>query len=260
MTIDRSSLARAIEKPHDLGSIAMQWNQTRLEWMMAVLIATTAGYLDGYGLLFLKTYVSFMSGNTTSTGLKFGQLDFLAALPSAVAILSFVIGGFFGSLFSQSKLRHAHRIMFGLIAAGIAAVVVLEWNGLHDSNSQIALMCLAMGMTNPALSKIGAESVSVTFVTGTLTRMGGHLASAARRRILKDPQGPRDSHLRRALIEASVWTGFFSGAVLSGIAGSHSRTWGLLPPCAIMLVLGLFREGATQPSAAIQDSAAWRPL
>jgi uncharacterized membrane protein YoaK (UPF0700 family) len=31
---------------------------------------------------------------------------------------------------------------------------------------------LAMGMLNPALSKVGAESVSLTFVTGTLNRVG----------------------------------------------------------------------------------------
>jgi len=35
---------------------------------------------------------------------------------------------------------------------------------------------------NPAFSKIGAESVSLTFVTGNLSRIGGHLASAAGRK------------------------------------------------------------------------------
>jgi uncharacterized membrane protein YoaK (UPF0700 family) len=46
---------------------------TRVQWAIAVLLALIAGYLDGYGLLSLKTYVSFMSGNTTFTGLKSGQ-------------------------------------------------------------------------------------------------------------------------------------------------------------------------------------------
>jgi Protein of unknown function (DUF1275) len=42
----------------------------RVQWASAVFLALVAGYLDGYGLLFLGTYVSFMSGNTTFAGLK----------------------------------------------------------------------------------------------------------------------------------------------------------------------------------------------
>ena len=48
----------------------------RLQWAGAIFLAMVAGYLDGYGLLFLKTYVSFMSGNTTSTGVMSGSGDF----------------------------------------------------------------------------------------------------------------------------------------------------------------------------------------
>jgi uncharacterized membrane protein YoaK (UPF0700 family) len=102
-----------------------------------------------------------------------------------------------------------------------------------------------MGMTNPALAKIGAESVSLTFVTGTLNRIGGHLASAAGAKTSGGAQGQGDSHLTRALIEASVWSAFLTGAVLSGVVGSNFRTWALLPPCAVMLALGLFSECAT---------------
>ena len=41
-------------------------DDTRVKWALAVFLALVAGYLDGYGLLVLGTYVSFMSGNTTS--------------------------------------------------------------------------------------------------------------------------------------------------------------------------------------------------
>jgi len=34
------------------------------------------------------------------------------------------------------------------------------------------MLNLAMGKMNPALSKVGAESVSLTFVAGTLNRIG----------------------------------------------------------------------------------------
>jgi uncharacterized membrane protein YoaK (UPF0700 family) len=220
-------------------------HETRVDWALAIFLALIAGYLDGYGFLVLGTYVSFMSGNTTITGLRSGQDNFHSALPSAIAIVFFVTGSFLGNLFAQSRLRHSHRLIFGVIAGLLATVAGLERHGLWNAPAEIALLSLAMGMMNPALSKVGAESVSLTFVTGTLNRIGGHLAAAAGREPLPEGQGPGDSHLARARIDASVWSGFLVGAGLSGMAGSHFRMWALLPPCVVMIALGLFSECAT---------------
>jgi uncharacterized membrane protein YoaK (UPF0700 family) len=237
-----------IAKPRDFDPFARRWSRTRLEWMMAIFIAMAAGYLDGYGLFFLNTYVSFMSGNTTNAGVSSGHGDFRAALPSVLAILCFVSGSFFGNLVSQSTLCHARRLLFGFIAAGIAAVAGMQWAGLRRAPSEIAVMCLAMGMTNPTLSKVGSESVSLTFVTGTLSRIGGHLAAAAAGKPVKDRQGPEDTHVHRAFIDGSIWGGLFTGAVLSGLAGSHFPTWALMPPFLMMVVLGLFSESVKPPT------------
>src|ERR1700739_2973595 len=214
--------------------------ETRVKWALAVFLALIAGYVDGYGLLFLGTSVSFMSGNTTTTGLKSGQWNFHAALPTAIAVLSFVAGTFLGTLFSQSRLRYSHRVTFLVVAALLAAVAVLEQHGPRNVFVEIAMITVAMSMMNPAVSKIGAESVSLTFVTGTLNRIGGHLAAAAGRHSLPDGQGPKDSHLARAQIEASVWSGFVVGAGLSGMAGSHFPLWAaLLPPCVVIIALAM---------------------
>ena len=218
---------------------------TRVKWGLAVFLALVAGYLDGYGLLVLGTYVSFMSGNTTFAGLKSGQGNFQAALPSAIAVLSFVTGSFLGNLFSQSRLRYSHRLIFGVMAGLLATVAALEWHGPWNASVEISMLSLAMGMMNPALSKVGAESVSLTFVTGTLNRIGAHLAAAAGRKPLSEGQGPGDSHLARVRLDASVWSGFLVDAALSGMAASHFQMWALLPPCVVMIALGLFKEGAT---------------
>jgi uncharacterized membrane protein YoaK (UPF0700 family) len=226
----------------------VNWTEKRVQWMGAILLATVAGYVDGYGLLFLKTFVSFMSGNTTTSGVTTGRGSFHAAFLSALAIVSFVTGSFLGNLVSQSRWRHCHRMMFCLIAAGLAAVTTLEWANVRNISLEVALLGMTMGMVNPVLSKVGFEAVSLTFMTGILSRIGGHLAMAAGQQPLNEPQGPGDSHLARAGIEASVWCGFFGGAVLSGIAGSYFRTWLLLPPCVVMLGLGLASECAAPRS------------
>ena len=230
-------------------------SETRMQLAIAIFLAMIAGYLDGYGFLFLGTYVSFMSGNTTSAGLRSGQDNFCAALPSAIAVLSFVTGSFLGNLFSQSKSRYSHRLIFGVIAVLLATVAGLEWHGPRNIPSEIAMLSLAMGMMNPALSKIGAESVSLTFMTGMLSRIGGHLASAAGREPLPDGEGPRDTHLARAGLDASIWSGFLVGAALSGMAHLHFRLWALVPPGVVMIALGMFSECATaSPEKRIRSS------
>jgi len=226
--------------------------ETRVQWAVAILLASIAGYVDGYGLLFLRTFVSFMSGNTTTAGTTSGLGDFRAAIPSAIAVVFFVTGSFLGNLLRQATRENPLRKMLGLIASGIAAVAGLEWSGWRNDGVEIALLGLAMGMMNPVLSQIGAESVSLTFVTGTLSRIGGHLASAAGRKVLNGPQGPEDLHLVRAGIEASLWCGFLVGAFLAGIACSHFHTRALLLPLVAIIALGLMGgDPATFPGKAL---------
>jgi uncharacterized membrane protein YoaK (UPF0700 family) len=219
--------------------------KTRLQWAGAIFCAVVAGYLDGYGLLFLKTYVSFMSGNTTSTGVMMGSGKFGAASNAALAILCFVAGSFGGSLLAQSKARNVHRVIFASVAVLLGVVAVIELNGPGNTVFEIALLCLAMGVVNPALSKIGVEPVSLTFVTGTLNRIGGHLAAAACQKSLTDSNREGDSHLRRAGLDTSVWFGFIGGAILAGMLLPSARAWALLPPCAVMVLLGVFSDRAS---------------
>lgn len=214
--------------------------KNRVQLALALCLALLAGYLDGYALLILRIFVSFMSGNTTITGISTGQGHFHAALPSATAIVSFVIGSFVGNLFTQSRLRYSHRMIFGVIAGLLATGAGLERLGLSNHLVEMSTLSLATGMMNPALTKIRAEPVSLTFITGTLNRLGGHLASVVVRKPLPEGQGSRDSHIVRAGIDASIWLGFLTGAVLAAVTISHSRTWPLIPPCVAMIALGLF--------------------
>lgn len=207
--------------------------------VLPVFLALIAGYLDGYGLRFLGAYVSFMSGNTTLTGMYSGEGAFHAALPSAVAIALFVTGSVVGNLLIGSRLRQSQRVVFGLIAGLLAAAAALEQGATANAILEIAIISVAMGMMNPAVSRIGSEPVSLTFVTGTLNRIGGHLAAAL------EPRSPgstesRGAHLLRAGIDASMWSGFLIGAVLSGLLASTWKQWALWPPCLVIAALALF--------------------
>ncbi len=203
---------------------------------LAMCLALTAGYVDGFGLLVLSTYVSFMSGNTTMAGVRTGQDALLLTISPAVAIACFVTGSFVGSLVTHSELRHARRALFGFVAA-LLIIAMETANGGESTNVTIAVLSFGMGMVNPALSRIGAESVSLTFVTGTLSRIGNHLALAVTRAPVTAAEGAWDTHLYRARIGAQLWGSFFCGAVLSAVVIAFTRSLALVPAVAIMLLL-----------------------
>lgn len=222
---------------------------------LAICLALIAGYVDAYGLCVFGTYVSFMSGNTTQTGILIGQRNPLAALPALLAIAFFVAGSFAGTWLTHSRLRQSRQILFGVVGALLAATIGVMQPGSLDAKTGIVTLSLAMGMMNNTLSRVGSEGVSLTFVTGDLNRVGSHLALAVKRAPLQDAQGPWDTHLRRARLLASVWAGFLTGAVLSGAASSYFGVWILLPPILILLALALFNATDRALSSSAPASA-----
>ena len=112
------------------------------------------------------------------------------------------------------------------------------------------MLSVAMGMINPAVTRIGGEPVSLTFVTGTLNKMANHLALGVGRARLPNAEGKWDTHFYRAALEASLWVGFLAGAILSGAASSHFGVLELVPASLALLAFGLVNRGPTStPSA-----------
>jgi uncharacterized membrane protein YoaK (UPF0700 family) len=209
------------------------------EWLATVL-AMIAGFVDAYGIITYGVYVSFMSGNTTQTGYQAAEGELAAAAASALAILFFVGGSFAGTLLADFAGRRARKLLFSVVAAALTAIIGGTQLAGLSTGVHIAAASFAMGAMNSALSRIGAQSVSLTFVTGTLSRVGSHLALAVRRASLSDAQGPWDTHLRRALLLARVWTGFLGGALLSGAATPRFGAWVLSAPALILAAMVAF--------------------
>jgi uncharacterized membrane protein YoaK (UPF0700 family) len=209
------------------------------EWLAAAL-AMIAGFVDAYGMITYGVYVSFMSGNTTQTGYQAAEGAFGPASLSALAILFFVVGSFAATLLAQSAGRHARRLVYGLVAAALAAIVGLTELGALPGSAAIASISCAMGIMNNALSRVGAQAVSVAFVTGALSRLGVSLALALRRAPLADSEGPWDTHLRRAVLLARLWVAFLAGALSSGAATPRYGALALAAPALVLAVLAAF--------------------
>lgn len=169
--------------------------------ILAVSLAGLAGFVDAAGFLSAHGYfVSFMSGNTTRLGVNLA-LDWRHALIPALLIAGFVVGVAGGSIAGLSAGKRRKPAVLALVATLLALAALARELGQAD----LALggMVLAMGALNNTLQRNGEVAVGVTYMTGTLVRLGQGIAA----RLTGASRG-------NWLVYLVLWTGLAGGAVL----------------------------------------------
>lgn len=145
---------------------------------LAFCLAALAGFVDAIG--FLKSgglFVSFMSGNTTR--LAIGIFEVAASAVAAATLIALFVIGVFLSLVVTAKVMVAHRkvVAMACVAVLLVAAALSQIAGYDYPTT--GLLCLAMGATNTVFHRDGEVSIGVTYMTGTLVKLGGRLADAA---------------------------------------------------------------------------------
>lgn len=205
--------------------------------LIGYILAIVAGYTDAYGYISYNTYLSFMSGNTTQTGLGLAFANFSQISSLIVAIFFFVGGALSGALMNRSAIFQVRQLVIIVIASLQLLVIGLIQFNLTSLFIQIAILSFSMGLLNTILANIGAQTINLTFVTGTLSRCADHLALAIKGFPLKDAQGPWDTHIKRAGLLLKIWLSFLFGAFLAGYLFLYLVDWSLLLPIFILLFL-----------------------
>tara|TARA_R110000868_G_scaffold107362_4_gene293802 strand:- start:31054 stop:31653 length:600 start_codon:yes stop_codon:yes gene_type:complete len=167
-----------------------------------------AGFVDALAFIYLGGFfVSFMSGNSTRLGVALvdGSAD---AFLAAGLIPLFVLGAASGSVIGHfAKTRRRFTVLGFVtlclfIAAGLSGVGLMHY--------AVVAMVIAMGAENTVFEREGEVSIGLTYMTGSLVKLGQKLAQA----ILG---GPRLSWLPYFLL----WSGLVSGVALG--AASYTR-------------------------------------
>lgn len=150
---------------------------TRSSIALAACLSGLAGYIDAIGFLQLSGYfVSFMSGNTTRLAVALQSGDFHAAGILGGIIFCFVIGAMFGALIGHfSRVRRRPAIL-GTVAFLLALAAILSLNDVKAYS--VICMTLAMGIINALFQRDGNVVIGLTYMTGTLVKVGQKLAAA----------------------------------------------------------------------------------
>lgn len=187
---------------------------------IAMGASALAGYVDAIGFLSLGGFfVSFMSGNSTRLAVGIAGLP-PEALIAARLIGCFVLGVVMGTLVGAAAKRMRRPAVLMLVAGLLAAAALIEGIDLHVA---MMIVAAAMGAENTTFERDGEVSIGLTYMTGTLVKLGQRLAGAIM-------GGPRIAWLPYlllwmglvggAVIGASVWPAFGLASLWAGVAGA----------------------------------------
>jgi len=195
--------------------------------LLAASLSALAGFVDAVGFMTLGGFfVSFMSGNLTRLGVgtATGRWDQAALAGGLIGL--FVLGVIAGALVARRVGEDRRSVVLSVEAALLLAAAGLctaGWNG-----PGMAAVVLAMGVENAVFQRQGDVGVGLTYMTGTLVRMGQRIATAL-------CGGPRWEWVPFLLL----WTGLTAGGALGAAAFLQ---WGLLTlwfACAVVAVLAV---------------------
>ena len=196
--------------------------------LLGIGLAFLAGLVDATGFLALKGFfVSFMSGNSTRFGVGLSQLSASAAVAGGL-ILSFLVGVIAGSLGGAKFGRHRRSAILAVVGLLLAIAGVLGQFGFLPGAA--VTMALAMGVENTVFDESDQLPVGLTYMTGTLVKLGQAIAGA----FLNENQLAWLPYLLH-------WIGLMLGAI----------TGALLYPLAHFLVLWFASAGAIIMAAAV---------
>ncbi|HUO22766.1 MAG TPA: YoaK family protein [Caulobacteraceae bacterium] len=193
---------------------------------LAVCLSLLAGYVDAIGFMALGGFfVSFMSGNSTrlSVGLAHHSHD---AWVAGGLIGAFVIGVMFGSAVGRCASRRRTMTILALVALLLASGGSLA--ALGARTAALALVAMAMGAENTVFERDGEVSIGVTYMTGTLVKLGQRATGAL---FGEDPTG--------WLPYLWLWLGLVCGAVLGAACYPRLGLQALWPAAAAALALAL---------------------
>lgn len=177
------------------------------ETMMAVAVALAAlaGLVDAVAFLSLGGFfASFMSGNSTRLAIGIGG-NWHEAGVAASLLLSFLGGVIGATMLGRRAGGRRKAVTLGIVSALIALAALIA-----DPGDLLPALLLAgaMGAVNTLFERDGEVAVGLTYMTGTLVRLGQNLA----RWIDRDPDTEHQDWLRHLVL----WGGFLGGG-LTGV-------------------------------------------
>jgi uncharacterized membrane protein YoaK (UPF0700 family) len=149
-------------------------SEARLSWLLAAL----AGVLGATAFMHSAGYfVTFMTGNAQRAALGYFRHDVVLSVTAAVLMLCFVAGVVVASMCRRrfwAGHPHGPTVLttVSLLVATALDIIDEGWEEAQLDFPPIMLVVFGVGALNTSFVKDGEVSVPLSYVTGTLVKMG----------------------------------------------------------------------------------------
>jgi uncharacterized membrane protein YoaK (UPF0700 family) len=200
-----------------------------------VLLSVAAGCVDAIAFLHAGAFPANMTGNSVVLALALARTGIAGALPSALALLGFIIGAVIGARLTLEPGREwSRRVNFALLAAGglcLAAAATIGLSGDVHMTTLVLCASIAMGMQSAAVQHLNIPGVATVFVTGTLT--------AAVTRFVGMAAPPSPEPRPDPWLPTISWIAYFLGALIGGLQSHWNNPAPIVLPGIILAAVGL---------------------
>jgi uncharacterized membrane protein YoaK (UPF0700 family) len=148
------------------------------DFALAAALASLAGWVDAIAYVRLShTYVSFMSGNSTSLASSASASAATKAPLLATVLMAFVVGVILGECTAILAGRPGRATALLLESVVLFAAMAAAWPA-GSLFVPAALLAIGLGIQNASVHEAAGMRVALTYVTGTLVTFGRHIAAA----------------------------------------------------------------------------------
>lgn len=211
-------------------------NQIRIQERLAIFLALIAGYIDATGLIKWKTYVSFMSGNTTQLGAAFFTDKYGIIITSVTVIGCFLLGIYAGTCLSLYKRIKNQILTFYIVSGILIFYTIIAYFYNINTISSVSIIGFSMGVMNTIVTSVGNQKVNTDFVTGTLNSLARNTAMLS----MTNDKTEKKQYKANAIHLLLLWIGFLSGAFTAPFLLSFLGNWSLGFPALLLLICGLW--------------------
>ncbi len=187
---------------------------------MVAFLSILAGFIGAAAYTHSAGYfVTFMTGNTERALLGWFDGDYLLAVGAISLLFAFGLGVFVASLLRRRLWRNGHYGASVVTTVALAAAVVVDYvvgrtGGQELDFVPIMFVAFAVGALNTAFVKNGEVSVPLSYVTGTVVKLGQGIESHVSGGSVRDWLG-------YGLQYAAFATGALLGGVMSMLVGGE---------------------------------------
>lgn len=219
--------------------------KTYIDWF---ILSFAAGCINTGGFLASHRFVSHVTGYATLAGISFEQLDWYGFIMTLIIPLAFMVGVMISAYLTEKQFAHyRHGQKYAPVMQIVALLLVFVFVAGHfgffgefGSATNVkyeyllsAILCMACGLQNGAITMSSGATVRTTHLTGITTDLGVGLVRG-------------ESHANK--IRVGTIGSFIAGAIISTYIFSHFNFFGFLLPAAIALYFSYVARASLEKS------------